>query len=750
MYLKTVWGVSPFLMITVVLFKTISLSQEMHDLVAGNLIQLNDNGAWCWYQDERAVIDAENNKLIVGSIGNKSGIGGLLHDGEVNSVIFDFNTGTSERFILKSHLVSYSGGDDHNAPAFLVRPDHKYLALYAGHNNDNITFYRIYNSGIWEAENQFDWNAQKPGGVNFPSTYSNVFYLSSENRTYNFSRGHNKSPNFMISADLGDSWSYGGQLTSGSSTTYNNGYYKYWGNGIDRIDFIFTEMHPRDTTTSIYHGYIQNGQSYKSDGTPVDDNIFDATFIPTFWDFTKVFQEGMVLGGDTMRRCWNADVVRYNDGTIATIITARVNVNSGNDGSINPDHNFIYCRYNGVTWSYTFLAKAGKKLYGSEADYTGLGALCPDDPNTLYISTNYDPRDTTLDLGSREIFKGITYDNGASWTWIPITEKSIRNNYRPIVPNWDNANIAVLWFRGKYNAAQNFDAAIVGIIERNSEIVDKMNYVDASHSNTSFATGTPLVTTGPDSNKGPADGMWHERLGFGNGGSVFTSAELDSEDVPVLKTTITLSEAGTYDIWINFWANPDYDWRIEAGLDENNMKLFRQMASKQVEAGDHTEPIILTGGGNTYLYQAYLGRAQVSAGNNFEVFVDDSCIVVGTDSLTGNTTRTWYDGVSYARINSTIGVSEDENRPIEFKLSQNYPNPFNPNTTINYSLSRDAYVKLKVYNLIGQEIVTLIDKEMRAGAHKIYWDAQNISSGVYFYKINAAGNSRVLKMVLMK
>jgi hypothetical protein len=136
-----------------------------------------------------------------------------------------------------------------------------------------------------------------------------------------------------------------------------------------------------------------------------------------------------------MRRCWNIDVQRYDDESIATLVSARANNNEGGSSSaINPDHDFIYCRYDGVKWTSTYLGKAGLKLYASEQDYTGLGALCPNDPNTIYLSTPYDPRDDT-NLGVHEIFKGVTTDHGATWSWTAITRNSVRDNLRPIVPS---------------------------------------------------------------------------------------------------------------------------------------------------------------------------------------------------------------------------------------------------------------------------------------------------------------------------
>jgi hypothetical protein len=358
-----------------------------------------------------------------------------------------------------------------------------------------------------------------------------------------------------------------------------------------------------------------------------------------------------------MRRCWNVDVQRCEDGVIAALVSCRANNNvQGNDVSMNPDHRFIYCRYDGASWSYTYLGKAGGKMYISEADYTGLGALCPDDPNTIYISTSFDPRDNS-DLVIREIFKGVTLDNGKSWSWIPITQKSVRDNFRPIVPAWNNSNIALLWWRGTYTSAQNFDAAIVGVIERKSVAPGQMTYVDASTLNTSFVDGSPIVTTGPDSSAGAADGKWHLRLGVGNNGSVLTSGETGGENAPAIKTHIAVSDTGTFDVWVNFWGKPGADWRIKAGLSPNTMQLFRQMASKEVELDEQSKALVLSASDNIFLYQAYLGRIQVSANKVFDVFVDDSTYRVGTQStLAGDVDRTWYDGVSYVNLSSPTHV----------------------------------------------------------------------------------------------
>jgi hypothetical protein len=88
--------------------------------------------------------------------------------------------------------------------------------------------------------------------------------------------------------------------------------------------------------------------------------------------------------------------------------------------------------------------------------------------------------------------------------------------------------------------------------------------------------------------------------------------------------------------------------------------------------------------------------------------------------------------------------------PDKFELSQNYPNPFNPNTTIFYSLPHSGLNSLKIYNALGEEVVTLINGIKEAGIHKIEFKAGHLNSGIYFYKLELGNNSQVKKMILIK
>jgi len=88
--------------------------------------------------------------------------------------------------------------------------------------------------------------------------------------------------------------------------------------------------------------------------------------------------------------------------------------------------------------------------------------------------------------------------------------------------------------------------------------------------------------------------------------------------------------------------------------------------------------------------------------------------------------------------------------PKRFKLEQNYPNPFNPTTIINYELQITKFVKLSIFNLLGQEVSVLVSEKQPAGSYKVTWDAGGYSGGIYFYRIDAGDFHQVRKMILIK
>ncbi len=124
----------------------------------------------------------------------------------------------------------------------------------------------------------------------------------------------------------------------------------------------------------------------------------------------------------------------------------------------------------------------------------------------------------------------------------------------------------------------------------------------------------------------------------------------------------------------------------------------------------------------------------------------------------GNRIRTWYRRGTFL----STGVSEQPKEiPAESMLSQNYPNPFNPGTIINYQLARQEmnhggstttsnWVTLKVFDLLGREVVTLVNEKKEAGEHTVEWNAENVPSGVYYYRLVIGNRMETRKAILIK
>ncbi|MEW6060297.1 MAG: 5'-nucleotidase C-terminal domain-containing protein [Bacteroidota bacterium] len=148
--------------------------------------------------------------------------------------------------------------------------------------------------------------------------------------------------------------------------------------------------------------------------------------------------------------------------------------------------------------------------------------------------------------------------------------------------------------------------------------------------------------------------------------------------------------------------------------------------------------------------------------NEFTPLVMDQLEIPYSDLVIYNDSTEFQTLVAYVmqrdtiypqRRNSVVSpVKEEKNPapPTEFRLEQNYPNPFNPATTIRFAVPVTGLVTLKVYNVLGQEIATLISGELSAGQKEIVWNAKDVASGIYFYKLEVDGFTATRKMILVK
>jgi hypothetical protein len=121
--------------------------------------------------------------------------------------------------------------------------------------------------------------------------------------------------------------------------------------------------------------------------------------------------------------------------------------------------------------------------------------------------------------------------------------------------------------------------------------------------------------------------------------------------------------------------------------------------------------------------------------------------IMPTDTWTNNNLKTDQEKDPYT---SATGVTRVSQNPVTYSLSQNYPNPFNPSTSIMFTIEKTGMVTLKVYNILGQQVVNLVNDNLKAGTYTYVFEASRLSSGVYFYSLTAGNFHQVKKMMLLK
>ena len=412
------------------------------------ITQLAYDSSWCWFQDDRAIVDGD--QIIFSGV---TSIGA--------NIVSSYHLKTGDTLTVKLNHDSLPP-DDHNVGVLMIRPDGKYLSVYAGHGVDQWMRYRISshpgNIRNWEPEQLID--------VGGRVTYSNVYRLGDTGTTYNFHRGIDRNPNYMLSDDDGNSWNYGGRLFEFEGRPY----VRYASDHKSRIHFITTEEHPRHYNNGIYHAYIENGQVFRSDGTVVGPLSKTSSSNLKPEDFTTVFEGSKAVRTDV---AWTSDIQLDNNGypyvafsVTKDPITLGETKNTQLGGF---DHRYHYARWDGNQWHEYEIAFAGGRLYPGENEYTGLISLHPSNPDVVYISTDVHPR-TGKPLMSksqqrREIFRGTTQDGGATWNWKSITRKSEEDNIRPIVLEYKDKEV-VLWLKGRYKTYKDYQLKVMGWVPK--------------------------------------------------------------------------------------------------------------------------------------------------------------------------------------------------------------------------------------------------------------------------------------------
>lgn len=184
---------------------------------------------------------------------------------------------------------------------------------------------------------------------------------------------------------------------------------------------------------------------------------------------------------------------------------------------------------------------------------------------------------------------------------------------------------------------------------------------------------------------------------------------------------------------------------------------------KTTDGGNTWDEMELYGGNDIYFidqntgWLAGFGVAHTTDGGlNWQVQdipVDD----IFTSLFFIDYTTGWIVGYNGTILKTTTGGAssiqentQEHSIPVQYSLSQNFPNPFNPSTTIYYSLPKSDNVKLKIYDLLGKEIVSLVNDYQTAGEYEITWQQKGLSSGIYFYRLQAGDFSETKKLIFRK
>ena len=196
---------------------------------------------------------------------------------------------------------------------------------------------------------------------------------------------------------------------------------------------------------------------------------------------------------------------------------------------------------------------------------------------------------------------------------------------------------------------------------------------------------------------------------------------------------------------VTFWYDPNHEWT--PFLDW--MDQFTPTASAVTLFKDKKTNTIVNGVRNTAAdkswYTVWLAFDYLSTD-----FRSDTSKTLATDKKYKWILDVGNPASKFAFKTVGVNASPEALVPGEFSLAQNYPNPFNPSTAINYTIGAKAHVTLKVYNVIGQEVATLVNESMNPGTYSATFSASNFSSGVYFYRLAAGNFIQTNKMVLLK
>lgn len=388
------------------------------------VVQLTDDGGWCWFSDPRAV--------YFKGIHNQIYSGWVKSNGDIEVVSYDLDS----KVISKKKLWNNFEKDDHDTPAFHILPDGKLQIYFSQHSGKlpiiqyNTSKPENISEGTFQKLELNDTVAYK--GLRNTYTYVNVARMEEENnKMFIFWRGMDFKPNFSISEDLGKTWTKGKILILPDRIYEDRRpYVKYFSNGKNKIHIAFTDGHPRDEpSNSIYYMCYKGGLFLNANGNKLCD-LENVPVRPTQAD--KVYD-----ASGTGEKAWIWDVAEDKRGNPVLAY-----VRFPNDSM----HIYSYARWNGKKWKSYQMVNSGRWFPHTptgekerEPNYSAGLALDHENPDIVYLSRKI--------KGIFEIEKWVFSEEKEDWSVFPITTGSTRDQVRPFAIQGANSDTPyqVVW-----------------------------------------------------------------------------------------------------------------------------------------------------------------------------------------------------------------------------------------------------------------------------------------------------------------
>ena len=400
---------------------------------------------------------------------------------------------------------------------------------------------------------------------------------------------------------------------------------------------------------------------------------------------------------------------------------------------INNAGQLSWVKTNGPTsnYIYSMAVDANNILYAGTGDGTGNGNIysTSDEGNTWTQVSNlqYDVKSLCFDK-SGVLFAGThnggvfkSTNNGANWVQINGSGNNQISDLRV------NAVIAL--------GNNVILAGTYGGISRSTDDGATWNQTSVTDLVNSFTRDTSGNIYAGINGLGPVDAISVST----DDGSTWTSIGLNGYVVNALMIGLynKLFAGCFYGYGVFSSTDQGKTW-VPPELNNNNILSLTINKSGDLFAGTDVNGVYESMDNGTNWAQA---NTNLTDQDILSLAVDNNGILyAGTDA----------DGVFKAGSATTAVKNIHSNLPTSYNLSQNYPNPFNPSTIISYQLPVSSKVVLKIYDLLGREVATLVDDRQHAGNYSVKFNAGNLSSGIYFYRLIAGGFNQVKKLVLLK